>query len=90
MIIHSPIISGSLTFADNATFNLPDGGEFSGSFSGSLQIEKVKSDLIPDTSGAYDLGSEAYPYKDLWLVGSTLNLGGIGISVGSSAFLLAS
>ena len=84
MILHSPIISGSLTFADNATFNLPDGGEFSGSFSGSLQIEKVKSDLIPDTSGAYDLGSEAYPYKDLWLVGSTLNLGGIGISVGSS------
>ncbi len=84
MILHSPIISGSLTFADNATFNLPDGGEFSGSFSGSLQIEKVKSDLIPDTSGAYDLGSEAYPYKDLWLVGSTLNLGGIGISVGTA------
>ena len=84
MILHSPIISGSLTFADNATFDLPDNGIYSGSFSGSIQIDQVKSDLIPDASGAYDLGSEAYPYKDLWLVGSTLNLGGIGISVGSS------
>jgi len=84
MILHSPIISGSLTFADNATFDLPDNGIYSGSFSGSIQIDQVKSDLIPDTSGAYDLGSEAYPYKDLWLVGSTLNLGGIGISVSSA------
>lgn len=84
MILHSPIISGSLTFADNATFDLPDNGIYSGSFSGSIQIDQVKSDLIPDSSGAYDLGSEAYPYKDLWLVGSTLNLGGIGISVGSA------
>jgi hypothetical protein len=37
MIIHSPVISGSLTFADGATFTLPDGGIYSGSFSGSFQ-----------------------------------------------------
>ena len=36
MIIHSPIISGSLTFATGATFTLPDTGVFSGSFSGSV------------------------------------------------------
>ena len=36
MIIHSPIISGSLTFADGATFTLPTGGVYSGSFSGSI------------------------------------------------------
>jgi hypothetical protein len=37
MIIHSPIISGSLVFAPNATFTLPPGGIYSGSFSGSYQ-----------------------------------------------------
>jgi len=37
MIIHSPIISGSLTFADGATFAFPAGGVYSGSFSGSYQ-----------------------------------------------------
>ena len=37
MIIHSPIISGSLTFANGATFTLPSGGVYSGSFSGSYQ-----------------------------------------------------
>ena len=46
MIIHSPIISGSLTFADGATFTLPIGGAFTGSIaatngvvSGSSQIQ---------------------------------------------------
>ena len=36
MIIHSPIISGSLIFAQGATFTLPSGGVYSGSFSGSI------------------------------------------------------
>ena len=36
MIIHSPIISGSLTFANGATFNAPASSEYSGSFSGSF------------------------------------------------------
>jgi hypothetical protein len=36
MIIHSPIVSGSLTFASGATFVLPAGGVYSGSFSGSI------------------------------------------------------
>jgi|LakMenE01Jun11ns_1017448.scaffolds.fasta_scaffold9957386_6 hypothetical protein len=46
MIIHSPIISGSLTFADGATFTLPTGGAFTGSIastngviSGSSQVQ---------------------------------------------------
>ena len=82
MIIHSPIISGSLTFADGAALSLPNPTQVSGSFSGSVQISQIKSDLIPDTSGAYDLGSEAYPFQDLWLVGNTLNIGGIGIGAG--------
>jgi hypothetical protein len=37
MIIHSPVISGSLTFAEGATFTMPDNGNYSGSFSGSFQ-----------------------------------------------------
>jgi hypothetical protein len=37
MILHSPIISGSLTFADGSTFTLPDNGIYSGSYSGSFQ-----------------------------------------------------
>ena len=36
MIIHSPIISGSLTFASGATFVLPSNGQYTGSFSGSV------------------------------------------------------
>ena len=59
MIIHSPIISGSLTFADGSTFTLPDGGNYSGSFSGSLtgnvngiDILDVKTDVDAILSGS--------------------------------------
>ena len=79
MIIHSPIISGSLTFAEGGTFTLPDNGEYSGSFSGSMQIDEVRSSLIPNTSGTLDLGSETNPWGELWLIGETIRLGGIKI-----------
>ena len=82
MIIHSPIISGSLTFADGATVTYPDGGSYSGSFSGSIQISEVQSHLIPDSSASYDLGSEAFPFRDLYVSSNTIKLGGIGIGAG--------
>ena len=37
MIIHSPVISGSMTFASGSTVTYPEGGVYSGSFSGSFQ-----------------------------------------------------
>ena len=37
MIIHSPIISGSLTFSEGSTLTLPPSSVYSGSFSGSYQ-----------------------------------------------------
>jgi len=85
MIIHSPIISGSLTFADGSTFTLPDGGNYSGSFSGSIQISEVQSHLIPDTDVTYDLGSADNRFRDIYLSDGTIRLktGKIGISGGS-------
>ena len=86
MIIHSPIISGSLTFADGSTFTLPDGGNYSGSFSGSIQISEVQSHLIPDTAVAYDLGSEAFPFRDLYLSTASIWFGDKGkMSFGSTS-----
>ena len=75
MIIHSPIISGSLTFADGSTFTLPDGGNYSGSFSGSIQIAEVQSHLIPDTTEVYDLGSATHRFRDIYLSDATIKLG---------------
>jgi hypothetical protein len=75
MIIHSPIISGSLTFADGSTFTLPDGGNYSGSFSGSIQISEVQSHLIPDTTEVYDLGSATNRFRDIYLSDATIRLG---------------
>jgi hypothetical protein len=129
MIIHSPVISGSLTFADGATFTLPDNGIYSGSFSGSFQgdgssltfggtnivssSEQLSLDFLdtlgdgvvsgssqiefndinnnPFTQGAssvgvsksiipdsltLDLGSSAYPFRDLYLSSASLYVNG--------------
>jgi hypothetical protein len=129
MIIHSPVISGSLTFADGATFTMPDNGIYSGSFSGSFQgdgssltfggtnivssSEQLSLDFLdtlgdgvvsgssqiefndinnnPFTQGAssvgvsksiipdsltLDLGSSAYPFRDLYLSSASLYVNG--------------
>jgi hypothetical protein len=129
MIIHSPVISGSLTFAEGATFTLPDNGIYSGSFSGSFQGDGsnlvfggtnivsssaqlslefldtlgdgvvsgssqiefndinnnpftqgassvgISKSIIPD-SLTLDLGSAAYPFRDLYLSSASLYVDG--------------
>ena len=76
MIIHSPIISGSLTFADGGTLSLPNPTAVSGSFSGSAQFSTIGSHIVPDTANTYDLGSETNYFRDLYI--STGSLKGIG------------
>ena len=89
MIIHSPIISGSLTFANGATFTLPDNGIYSGSFSGSLQVHEVSSNIIPDANEAYDLGSATNRFRDIYLSNSTIKFGGgtIGVNANGEVIL---
>jgi len=74
MIIHSPTISGSLIFAEGATFTLPDGGIYSGSFSGSLQVHEVTSHIVPNANETYDLGSATNRFRDLYISNGTINL----------------
>lgn len=68
MIIHSPVISGSLTFANGATFTLPPGGIYSGSFSGSYQGASFTggtfSGIINSTNGVVS-GSSQVSYVGL-------------------------
>ena len=86
MIIHSPIISGSLTFADGSTFTLPDGGNYSGSFSGSVQISEIQSHLIPNANEQYDLGSAANRFRDLYLSNNTIVFPSGSFGFGSNGF----
>ena len=90
MIIHSPIISGSLEFAEGSTFTLPDGGIYSGSFSGSLQVHQVSSHILPDTNEAYDLGSATNRFRDIYLSNNTIKMPGGSIGINSDgAFTLS-
>ena len=41
----------------------------------------VKGDIIPDTDVAYDLGSATNRFRDLYLSGSTIDLGGTTLSI---------
>ena len=40
----------------------------------------VKGNIIPDANEAYDIGSMTHKFRDLYLSGSTINLGGIEIT----------
>ena len=78
MIIHSPIISGSLTFADGGTLSLPNPTAVSGSFSGSAQFSTIGSHIVPDTANTYDLGSESNYFRDLYISTGSLKAVGNG------------
>jgi len=86
MIIHSPIISGSLTFADGGTFTLPDNGIYSGSFSGSIAVHQVKSHLVPDINVTYDLGSSTNRFRDLYLSNNTIDFPSGSFGFGGNGF----
>lgn len=40
----------------------------------------VKGNIIPDANEAYDIGSMTHKFRDLYLSGSTINLGGVEIT----------
>jgi len=76
-------ITGSI-FAENSTL-LIDGTN------GSLNLNgTVKGDIIPDGNELYDIGSPANKFRDLYLSGTSLNLGSAQITaVGSTINLPA-
>ena len=48
----------------------------------------ITGNLIPAAAGTYDLGSEAKPWRDVWLTGSTLNIGTLKLSQSATGGLL--
>ena len=79
MIIHSPIISGSLTFAAGATFTLPSNGTFSGTFNGAVNA----------TNGVVSGSSQVTGIGNAQLTNSSTTIGSTAIALGSSATTIA-
>lgn len=50
------------------------------------KIAAIKGNIIPDVDSAYDLGSSSKKWRDLYLSGTTLHLGGQTISNNGSSF----
>ena len=47
---------------------------------GELDLTNVSTDIIPSENEAFDLGSNEKRFKDLYLSGNTINLGGLKLS----------
>lgn len=56
--------------------------------SGKINLDgHVKGDIIPDANEAYDIGSSTYRFKDLYLKGTSIHLGGAVITNPSSTII---
>lgn len=88
MILHSPIISGSLTFADGSTFTLPDNGIYSGSYSGSFQGTTYTGGTFIGNGSQLTFGGTGIVSGSTQLTTDLdaryLNVGGEGVVSGSS------
>jgi len=52
------------------------------------KLSSVSGDIVPDTDVAYDIGSPTKRFRDLYLSGSTINLGDATISSSNGAVVL--
>ena len=55
---------------------------------GELDLTNVSTDIIPSENEAFNLGSNEKRFKDLYLSGNTINLGGLKLSANSSGELV--
>ena len=46
-----------------------------------VDLTNVTTHIIPDTAGAYNIGSAAYPFQDIYLTENSLHLGSNNISI---------
>jgi len=77
-VIKASGFNGSL-FADDST-------ELVNAIEGTIHLDgTVRGNIIPDADEAYDLGSSTYKFKDLYLSGSSIQLGGASITASGTA-----
>ena len=84
MIIHSPIISGSLTFADGSTLSLPPGSVYSGSFSGSYQGDTFAGGVFTGDGSGLTFNGTGIISSSAQLSADFLDTLGDGVISGSS------
>jgi len=89
MIIHSPIISGSLTFADGSTLSLPPGSIYSGSFSGSYQGDAFSGGVFTGDGSGLTFNGTGIVSSSAQLAADFLDTLGDGV-VSSSAQVVSS
>lgn len=82
-VIKADAFKGSVFADDGSTVG---GTELVNAVDGSLNLNgTVKDHVIPDASLAYDLGSAALRFRDLYLSGSSIELGAASITATGSA-----
>ncbi len=77
--------SGNVTFATVSSSNVTEGTNlYYTDARVQAKLGSVSGHIVPDTNVAYDLGSSTYRFRDLYLSGSTINLGGTTFSRNAS------
>jgi len=77
---HEVTLELSSSFAETASVALRGEGDFTGSF-------LATGDILPDAHFAYDIGSSERAFRELYLSGSTIYLGGNKLSINEEGTL---
>ena len=82
-------VTGKLTADFNGTISGDDSTILVDGVDNRINLDgTVKGNIIPDTTEAYDIGSSSLKFKDLYLSGSSLNLGAAQVTATGSAINL--
>lgn len=75
--------------AFNGSVVADDSTELVNAVDGTFNLDgTIKGHIVPDADEAYDIGSASYKFKDLYLSGSSIKLGGAEITSSGNAIVL--
>jgi hypothetical protein len=70
---------GNITGNVTAAYFIGDGSQLTGISAGNVDLSAVAQDIVPAANITYDLGTATHRWRDIYLAGNTIDLGGAQI-----------
>jgi hypothetical protein len=81
--------SGPVTATGTVTGgNLSTGGTLSVTGNSNVAAVNVAGHIIPTVANTYDLGSELFPFREIWVSGNSIKIGGATITANATSLVL--
>ena len=85
---HATVLANSGSWSPTTTSYIVTGVNLTGDYIPLSGSSDIGGDLIPDAPSAYDLGSPAMPWRDIYVSSGSIHLGGLKLSTDGTSLIV--